>query len=162
MRHLALGWHCEAQSVPRKYLLYLHICQSSLNCWYKAEWRYSYMIFMPNLDLTIEMQQQNWRFIRSDNSLQFSVYLILVSSHELYPQFWADRSGTQCNLLLLQPVCFEVPWLLYSCVTIWVTVVFLSHGSSLASGLWPLASTIHFCTENFCSWNSFSFLDISV
>jgi len=56
--------------------------------------------------------------------------------------FLADRSGSQCVVI------------------IWVTVAFLSSWNGLAILVWPLASTRHFCPENCCSLDIFSFRTI--
>lgn len=40
---------------------------TSLNCQCKAGWSHDFMLFMPNLNPTIWMSQQKWRFIRPGN-----------------------------------------------------------------------------------------------
>ena len=84
----------------------------------------------------------------------------------------ADRSGTRCGLLLLQPIFFRVRRVVRSemvfCilwlerVLICVTVAFLSSRASLPILLWPLTSTRHFRPHNWRSLDIFCFSDHSL
>ena len=82
--------------------------------------------------------------------------------------FLADRSGSLCGLLLLQPICWEA-WcvvhsemvfcirLLYQ-VVIWLTVAFFSSWTSLP--VWPLTPVRHFHPHNCRSGYSLLFRTI--
>lgn len=62
----------------------------------KIGWINTFMLFTPNSDSTIWMLERKLKLIRSPN-----VFLAF------YFPFLADRSGTQCGLLLVQPICFN-------------------------------------------------------
>ncbi len=76
---------------------------SSLNRWDKAGWIHAFMFFTPNSNPTIWMSEQKSRLIRPGNVFQSSIvqFWWACVNCRLRFLFLADRSGTQCGLLLL-------------------------------------------------------------
>ncbi len=96
------------------------------------------MFFSPNSDPTSESLSRNRDSSDQATFFQSSIvqFCWVCVNYILRVLFLSDRSGTRCDLLLLESICFRVrrvvcsemvfciPWLYR--VVIWVTVVFLS------------------------------------
>ncbi len=146
--------------MPRKYPPHHYTTSTSLNRWDKTGWIHAFMFFTPNSDPNI------WIKSRPGNVFQSIVQFWWVCVNcILRVLFLADRSGTRCGLLLLEPICFRVRCVVCSemvfCIHWFVTSVYLSYcclsiisNQSVHS---PLTSTRHFHPHNCRSLDIFSF-----
>ncbi len=78
--------------------------------WDKAGWIHAFMFFTPNCDPTSECFSRNQDSSDQATFFQSSIVQFWWSwvNCILRVLFLADRSGTRCGLLLLEPICFRV------------------------------------------------------
>lgn len=84
---------------------YLPFYDTSLNSWYTVGWIPAFMLFMPFLTLRPECCNRNYQTRQCFSHLQLFNFCVNCSVSFLS---LADWRGTQCGLLLPEPICLKV------------------------------------------------------